>query len=53
MKNVFSRPYPREEAENGVYTKLLTPKDLKASWQSSGIIKLEWSGILSFDSELI
>ena len=52
-ENVFSRPYPREEAENGIYTKLLTPKDLKASWQSSGIIKLEWSGILSFDSELI
>ena len=50
---MFSRPYPREEAENGVYTKLLTPKDLKATWQSSGIIKLEWSGILSFDSELI
>ena len=52
-ENVFSRPYPREEVEKGVYTKLLTPKDLKVSWQSSGIIKLEWSSILSFDSELI
>lgn len=52
-ENVFSRPHPREEAGTGVYTKLLMPMDLKASWQSSGIIKLEWSGILSFESDLV
>ncbi|NLW25813.1 S-layer homology domain-containing protein [Acetivibrio saccincola] len=54
-EDVFSRPYPRDylENENGVYTNLLTPRNLKASWQSSGIVKLEWAGNLSFESDLV
>ncbi|MDQ2086569.1 fibronectin type III domain-containing protein [Herbivorax sp. ANBcel31] len=54
-EDVFSRPYPGDYLENekGVYTNLSAPRSLKASWYSSGIVKLEWIGNLSFESDIL
>ncbi|TYQ14915.1 UNVERIFIED_CONTAM: S-layer family protein [Acetivibrio alkalicellulosi] len=51
--NIFSRPFPSDDIGIGAYTRLMTPKDLKSSWHSAGVVRLNWTGYSSSGSSLI